>query len=119
MFSHSNPKKGQLTFILFFVLTILQLVSNSLIAQTINPIVTVVPPFGNRLSDYTSQPNKVAIILSLGAQDASKLSLYLEGSITDLNGDIQIYTRPGHKPGHPISISRTGDVFLPYQLADL
>lgn len=116
MFSHSNLKKRQITFTLFFALTILQLWNNSLYAQMITTIVTVVPPYGNKLSDYTSQPNKIAVILSPGSQDANKLNLYIEGSITSLNGDIQIYTRPGHKPAHPITVSRTGDMFLPYQL---
>ena len=116
MFSHSNLKKRHITITLFFALTILQLWNSSLCAQMITPIVTVVPPYGNKLSDYTSQPNKIAVILSPGSQDANKLSLYIEGSITSLNGDIQIYTRPGHKPAHPITVSRTGDLFLPYQL---
>lgn len=93
----------------------MQLWGNTLFAQ-INAIVTVVPPFSNKLSDYTSQPNKIAVILTLGAQDRNQLNLNIEGSITSLNGDIQIYTKPGHKPAHPITINRTGNVFLPYQV---
>jgi TANFOR domain-containing protein len=114
----SNTKMQKLAFI-FLILSIYNSLSSIPInAQLITPIVTVVPPYSNKLSDYTLLPNKILITLSLnGIFDYRTFPLYLEGSITSLSGDVQIYTRPGHKPAVPITVTaQSNGLFLPYQL---
>ncbi len=94
----------------------IQLFCSLLIAQ-ITPVVTVAPPYGNKLSGYILQPNKINGILNVTLMDIRITTVYIEGTISTLNEDIQISTKPGHKPLQPITFKRlpTG-AYMPYTL---
>ncbi|MDY0103500.1 MAG: hypothetical protein RBS07_11215 [Lentimicrobium sp.] len=81
--------------------------------------IAVSPPYSTRISDYTSQPNKIMATVQSMAPDQT-LSVYLHGSISS-EGGISVSTRPGHKPAQPIllrpgmpvmlNINNIGDIF--------
>ena len=62
----------------------------------------VAPPYSPKISDYTSNPNKIlaTIQYSMGAGNRA-LQVYLTGEISGASG-IRVYTRPGHKPAQPL-----------------
>ncbi len=81
--------------------------------------VAVTPPYSTRISDYTSQPNKIMATVQSMAPDRT-LRIYLSGSISS-DGGISISTRPGYKPPQPIllnpgmpvmlNLNNIGDIF--------
>ena len=83
MFTHSKNKKGQLVTVLIAVLLTAQMFNNIIYAQTITPIVTVVPPYSNKLTDYTWQPNKImAGTIFLRYDNLSQVALVYLGRYT-------------------------------------
>lgn len=99
----------------------------SLLAQD-NPVrvtINVTPPYSTKISDYTSQPNKILAQLQYMLIDAFPLRVYLAGEIKG-NSGIRIYTRPGFKPSKPIvlqpasiynlNLSNIQDIFSTSQL---
>jgi TANFOR domain-containing protein len=95
----------------------MQLENSFLRAQSMNQVVSVMPPYSNRISDYTTIPNKILDIITVNASELNKNDIYLEGSIRSIDNSIEVYTKPGHKPLIPISLSRLpSGPFLPYTL---
>ncbi len=84
-------------------LSLLWLTTQQLIAQPypVRINMAVMPPYSTKISDYTSQPNKVYATLQYTSIDAMPLSIYLRGEISSSSG-IRIYTRPEYRPGRAI-----------------
>ncbi|MFO7723573.1 MAG: hypothetical protein R6V49_10170 [Bacteroidales bacterium] len=81
----------------------------SVVAQ-VNVTVNVTPPYSTKLSDYSSNPNKVLVTLLNVTPDQQPLQVYLGGEISS-DGGIRIFTRPGHKPAMPITLM-PGSVYI-------
>jgi TANFOR domain-containing protein len=95
MYTHS---KVNITFFRFCLTALLITVSVTMYAQVINVYPTVLPPYSNRLTDYTQKPGKLNVTIQAGALRISPAYFYVEGKITSVDGNIQIYTQPGAKP---------------------
>jgi len=124
MFTLSENKDNHFrTFIWFrpVILWTLLLLASTAIGQSypVRITIAVTPPYSTRISDYTSQPNKImATVQSLAA--GRPLSIYLSGSISS-DGGVSISTRPGYKPAQPIilnpgtpmllNMNNIGDIF--------
>ncbi|PKP47779.1 MAG: hypothetical protein CVT94_10295 [Bacteroidetes bacterium HGW-Bacteroidetes-11] len=64
----------------------------------------VSPPYSPKISEYTSNPNKIlATIQYLPGTGSRTLQVYLTGEISGSSG-IRIYTRPGHRPPQPLNL---------------
>jgi len=86
-------------------------------SQSVNQVVSIMPPFSSRVSDYTTVPNKILDIITVNASELDKNDIYLEGSIRGVNSEVEVYTKPGHKPLVPITLKRMpAGPFLPYTL---
>ena len=103
------------------ILWTLLLLATTAIGQSypVRITIAVTPPYSTRISEYTSQPNKImATVQSLAA--GRPLSIYLSGSISS-DGGVSISTRPGYKPAQPIilnpgtpmllNMNNIGDIF--------
>ena len=95
MYTHS---KTRLTFLRYCLLAIFTTATATGMAQIVNVYPIVLPPYSNRLTDYTQKPGKLSVTLQSGAFRISPLYVYIEGKIASIDGDIQIYTQPGTKP---------------------
>lgn len=64
----------------------------------------VAPPYSPKISEYTSNPNKIlATVQYLPGTGSRALQVYLSGEISGSSG-IRIYTRPGHRPPQPLNL---------------
>ena len=100
---------------------VLMLLASTAIGQSnsVRITIAVTPPYSTRISDYTSQPNKIIATVQSLAPDRT-LRVYLSGSISS-DGGVSISTRPGHKPAQPIllrpgvpvmlNMNNIGDIF--------
>ncbi len=87
----------------FILLLLLFCASFRNTSAQVNITVNVIPPYSNKLSDYTTDPGKVFITLQNISPDGATLKVYLMGVIRGESG-IRIYTRPGYKPPDPITL---------------
>ena len=95
MYTHSEVKSA---FIRYCFIAIFLTVTATGMAQVVNVYPTVLPPYSNRLSDYTQKPGKLSVSVQSGALRISPVNVYIEGKIASIDGDIEIYTKPGTKP---------------------
>jgi TANFOR domain-containing protein len=95
MFTHS---KVTMTYVRYCLLALLTTAAVKGHAQVINVYPSVLPPYSNRLTDYTQKPGKLNVTIQAGALRISPAYFYVEGKISSIDGDIQIYTQPGTKP---------------------
>ena len=82
-------------------------------------VVSVLPPYTNRLSDYSNSPNKVTVIVTINGMTTPNFSgnVYFRGILKNSSGDIEISTRPGSKPLTPVRIPQgPGGTPIPYRL---
>jgi hypothetical protein len=89
MCTHSKVK---MTFKRFCLLALLITTSVLTNAQGVNVYPTVLPPYSNRLTDYTQKPGKLNVTIQAGAFRVSPVYIYIEGKISSIDGDIEIYT---------------------------
>ena len=105
MYIHSDNKNSHscsLGWCMAAMVWVLLLMTSTAIGQS-NPVritIAVTPPYTTRISDYTSQPNKIMATVQSMAPGQT-LRVYLTGSITS-DGGVNISTRAGHKPAQPI-----------------
>jgi TANFOR domain-containing protein len=109
MFSHFK-KYGILVFFL------IQFINNGIFAQPFTQAISVMPPYSNKLADYTNSPNKILDVITAVYSEMEMVNIYFEGSIRSVSGDIEISTKPGHKPSFPITLKRVSRTFMPYTL---
>lgn len=69
--------------------------------------IAITPPFSTKISDYTSNPNKMLVTVHNMSFPARQQQIYLMGEIRS-SGGIRLYTKPGQKPTQPISIMPNG-----------
>jgi TANFOR domain-containing protein len=65
--------------------------------------IAVSPPYSTKISDYTSNPNKVLVTLQNFTADGVTLRVYLRGEITGASGT-RVYTSPNYRPHMPITL---------------
>ena len=110
-FNHINIKR------LLIVLISLAALSNAQ-AQGITQVVSVMPPYTNKLSDYIASPGKInSIINAPYGWDGMDLNYYMLGSIISADESVIIRTRRNYKPSQPMVIkvlkSPTGVAITP------
>ncbi|MDO8896508.1 MAG: hypothetical protein Q7V19_02575, partial [Bacteroidales bacterium] len=69
--------------------------------------IAVTPPYSTKISDYTSNPNKILVTVQNLSFPARTQQIYLMGEIRS-SGGIRLYTKPGQRPSQPISIMPNG-----------
>ncbi len=86
-----------------FMILVLLLIPVSVFSQfaPVQINVALSPPYSNKISDYTSQPNKVMVTLHNLSPDASTLRVYLQAELSGQSG-VRIFTNPNRKPTSPI-----------------
>jgi len=67
-------------------------------AQDISISASVMPPYSNRLTDYTQKPGKLTVVLLKVNGEIGSPTIYVEGKLSSIDGDVEIFTRPGSKP---------------------
>ncbi|NLF41507.1 MAG: hypothetical protein GX587_02315, partial [Bacteroidales bacterium] len=100
----NNLKSSCLTWVKVILIFAVCLIFNTISRAQDLPVrvnITVTPPYSSKISDYTSQPNKILAQLQYLLIDAYPLRVYICGEIKGSSG-IRIYTRPGYKPLKPI-----------------
>lgn len=100
MYTHSEPTGKMLRLVITTIVVINSIFCNAQLTVTS----TVMPPYSPKFSDYIQKPGKLNIILIPGAELGSS-AVYLEGKLSNIDGDIEICTRPGSKP-------KTGGILL-------
>jgi len=73
--------------------------------------IAVTPPYSTKISDYTSQPNKIMATVQNLSPTGQSYQVYLGGSITG-SGGIRVYTEPGYKPPQPLKLLPGANVLL-------
>ena len=98
------------------------LLSATVSAQFVQTV-TVMPPYSNRLSDYTAVPGKIYSVITPVATGFDRLEypVFIHGAIISTDESVIIRTREGYKPAAPILIKGTQGptgaiMFLPYTL---
>lgn len=66
--------------------------------------VMVAPPYSPRLSDYTSNPNKLIVTIQTSLIDLINLDIYLHATISGAN-EITIQSKPEFRPANPIRLT--------------
>src|ERR1043165_567518 len=61
----------------------------------------VLPPYSPYLSDYTSQPNRMVLVVTNTSAQARQL--YFTGQVTGDNG-VSARTKDGYKPARPLQV---------------
>ena len=74
-------------------------------AQSITQVVSVMPPYSNKLSDYIAAPGKINVTINAPyGWDGTDLQYYMQGAIMSADESIIIRTRRDYKPAQPMVI---------------
>ena len=101
MFLHFNRKFIKQLFL--FVVIIVSFCHVQ--SQSITQMVSVTPPYSNKLSDYIATPGKINVIINAPyGMDGIDLQFYMHGSLISADESIIIRTKKNYKPTKPMVI---------------
>lgn len=88
--------------------------------QPMSVTALVVPPYGPRLSDYTQKPGRLQVTINAPAFRSGTMDVYVEGKISSMDGNIEIFTKPGSKAGGIITLaSLSTRMMTPSEIASI